>query len=94
MQAKNRLFVVVIVLLCLAFSLSAADKKKDAKADDAAKQRRVPARPMLQSVSEQRVPGHQSQGSRNLASMQRRVMHDLQTWFEANLPAEVRGATA
>jgi len=37
MQAKNRLFVVVIVLLCLAFSLSAADKKKDAKADDAAK---------------------------------------------------------
>jgi len=37
MQAKNRLFVVVIVLLCLAFSLSAADKNKDAKADDAAK---------------------------------------------------------
>jgi hypothetical protein len=37
MQAKNRLFVVTIVLLCFAFSLSAADKKKDAKAEDAAK---------------------------------------------------------
>jgi carboxypeptidase Q len=37
MQAKNRLFVVVTVLLCFAFSVSAADKKKDAKADDSAK---------------------------------------------------------
>ena len=37
MQVKNRLFVVATVLLCFAFSLSAADKKKDAKAEDAAK---------------------------------------------------------
>jgi hypothetical protein len=37
MQAKNRLFVVTIVLLCFAFSLSAADKKKDATAEGAAK---------------------------------------------------------
>ena len=34
---SNRLTVVVAVVFCFAFSLSAADKKKDAKADDAAK---------------------------------------------------------
>ncbi|HTS05188.1 MAG TPA: peptidase M28, partial [Candidatus Eisenbacteria bacterium] len=37
MRAKNQLFLVATVLLCFAFSLSAADKKKDAKADAAAK---------------------------------------------------------
>ena len=37
MQAKNRLFGVTTILLCFALSLSAADKKKDAKADDSAK---------------------------------------------------------
>jgi len=34
---SNRLTVVIAVVFCFAFSLSAADKKKDAKADDAAK---------------------------------------------------------
>ena len=34
---SNRLPVVIAVVFCFAFSLSAADKKKDAKADDAAK---------------------------------------------------------
>ncbi len=37
MQTTNRLFVVVAVLLCFAFTLSAADKKKDTKTDEAAK---------------------------------------------------------
>src|SRR5579862_6973837 len=38
MQSKNRLLAVTTVLLCFAFSLSAADKKnKDAKSDDASK---------------------------------------------------------
>ena len=37
MPAKSQLLVVVTVLLCFAFSLSAADKKKDTKAEDAAK---------------------------------------------------------
>src|SRR5215472_7652080 len=34
---SNRLTVVIAVVFCFAFSLSAADKKKDAKADDSAK---------------------------------------------------------
>src|SRR5215475_1997912 len=34
---SNRLTVVIAVVFCFAFSLSAADKKKDAKTDDAAK---------------------------------------------------------
>jgi len=34
---SKRLTVVIAVVFCFAFSLSAADKKKDAKADDAAK---------------------------------------------------------
>ena len=34
---SNRLTVVIAVVFCVAFSLSAADKKKDAKADDSAK---------------------------------------------------------
>jgi carboxypeptidase Q len=34
---SNRLPVVIAVVFCFAFTLSAADKKKDAKADDAAK---------------------------------------------------------
>ena len=37
MRAKNQLFLVATVLLCFAFSLSAADKKKNAKADAAAR---------------------------------------------------------
>src|SRR5579871_3978595 len=34
---SNRLTVVIAVVFCFAFSLSAADKKKEAKADDTAK---------------------------------------------------------
>jgi carboxypeptidase Q len=37
MQPKNQWIVVTTILLCFAFSLSAADKKKDAKAEDTAK---------------------------------------------------------
>jgi len=37
MQAKNQWIVVTTILLCFAFSLSAADKKKDAKVEDSAK---------------------------------------------------------
>jgi carboxypeptidase Q len=37
MQRKNGFLAVPLILFCLVFSLSAADKKKDARADDAAK---------------------------------------------------------
>ena len=51
MQSKNRLLAVTTVLLCFAFSLSAADKKnKDAKSDDASKPSYEMPQPVVENL--------------------------------------------
>ena len=50
MQTKSRLFVVGTILLCFAFTLSAADKKKDAKTDEAAKAASDQSQPAVENL--------------------------------------------